>query len=151
MVKKAQSGFTLIELLVGITVLMFIIVLIVSSFRSYARVQLFDQSVADIRNGLNEAKAKTLGSVNGTVYGIYVGTSTVQFFSGATPVVNSANNIIISFPKGITATSSLTGHAWYLTFARITGTPTATGTITILDSISNTSKTFSVSATGLVQ
>ena len=149
--KKKQQGFSMIELLVTITVLMFIIVLIVTSFRSYARIQLFEQSAADIRNGLSEAKTKTIGSVNGTVYGVYVGTSSIQFFGGATPVVNSNSNTIITFPKGITATSSFSSHQWYLTFARITGIPTATGTITIQDSISNTSKTFLILDTGLVQ
>lgn len=146
-----KQAFTLIELMVVITIATVISTLVISAFRNYERVQRFQGSVADVRNGLAEARIKTLGSLNNTVYGVYVGTSSVQFFQGPTPVVGSSNNTIVTFPSGITATSSFANSLWYVTFGRITGAPTAIGTITITDSVSNTSKVFTISATGLVQ
>ena len=151
MSRVKKRGFTLIELMMVITVATVISTLVVSAFRNYERVQRFQGSVADVRNGLAEARIKTLGSLNNSVHGVYVGTSTIQFFQGTTPIVGSSSNTIITFPSGITATSSFSNSLWYVTFGRITGAPTAIGTITITDSVSNTSKIFTISATGLVQ
>jgi prepilin-type N-terminal cleavage/methylation domain-containing protein len=148
---QKNSAFTLIETLVVLTILTVLAGLTVSAFRDYERTQRLATVVADVKNGFAETRTKTLGSVDDTVYGVHVGASSIQFFSGSTPVIGSNNNTIITLPAGISATSSFSNHLAYLTFARLTAIPTATGTVTITDLNTNTTKTFTISAAGLVQ
>lgn len=125
--------------------------MVLTGFQNYQKHQWYQVVVNDVRNELNQAHTKTMGSVDGLVYGVYVGTSTIEFFSGATPTVGDANNTIINFSRGIYATSSITGGNWYFTFSRLTGMPTATGTIDIIDSTRAATTTLSILETGVIQ
>lgn len=151
-VTNTQKGFTLVEILVSIAILSIIASIVYEGFMRYATTQRYRSIVSEIRNDLVLQRQKTLASYDDTVYGVYVGTSSIQFYTGATPIVGSPTNKIITFSLyGITATSSFSNTLWYSTFARLSGTPSATGTITIFDTRSTASTTFTILRTGIIE
>lgn len=109
-------------------------------------------AVDQMHSNLALVRQRTAASYRDTVYGVYVGTSTVEFFEGSTPTVGSSENVIIDLSENdITATSSFSNGEWYVTFARVTGAASATGTITIEDERSGSSNIFTIYSSGLVE
>jgi prepilin-type N-terminal cleavage/methylation domain-containing protein len=148
---RIRAGFTIVELIVVLALLGILVALVDTGFRDYQRHQEYQVFVTDVKNGLNEARTKTLGSVNGNTYGAYIGTSTLEFFSGTTPTVGNAANNIIYFPPSMHATSTLSDDNWYIYFNRLTGIGSATGTITIVDETTGASSTLSITSTGTIE
>lgn len=139
-------------MLIVIALLLILSVLTIQSFRQYAQVQQFTRSADEVGHLLHLARQQTIASKNDMVYGVYVGTSTVELFSGATPDPGTTTNTILSFGSTeTTATSSFSNAAWYVTFSRVTGEASATGTIVVNnDEISRTA-TYTIYQSGLVQ
>ena len=150
-VKRCGRGFTLVELLVVMAIMVIVTTLTVQGILKYGLRQQYLQFATGVQNAITEARSKTLAGINDTTYGVYVGTSTIEYFSGTVPVVGSAANTIIEIPSYINATSSLTGDIWYVSFARLTGVPRVIGTIEIGDRRSEAVTTFTIYASGLVQ
>ncbi len=149
--KDKRAGFTLIEIVIVVTVATILVTMVVSGFKDYQRYQRYQLFFTDIKNSLNEAHIKTVGSVGGTTYGVYVGTSTVEFYTGVIPTVGSASNYIIKFPTGMHATSTLSNNKWYFNFNRITGVGSATGTISVVDDQRNETLNLLITGTGLIK
>jgi len=146
------AGFTLVELLVAMAILIIVAAVTLESFRDYARVQQYNRFVEEVGRSLQTARQQTLGSKEDAVYGVYVGTNTVEIFTGATPTPGSAANTIFNFnPDIFVATSSLSGGSWFVTFERVTGEPTATGTILIYSTELGRNATYTLHASGLIE
>ncbi len=146
-----NSGFTMVEILVVMAIMVVLAVLAMNGIASYGRRQQYLEFVGEVQNGFAEARSKSIAAVDETVYGVYVGTSTVEYFSGTVPAAGSASNTIIAIPSYLSATSSLTGNNWYVTFSRRTGEPSATGTIAISDTRALSTTTITIYSSGLVE
>lgn len=150
--REGEAGFTLIEMLVALAVLVIILAASIEGFIRYAQRQAYLSTVNDVHIHLKQIREDTLASYDDTLYGVYVGTSSIEFFEGASPVVGNPTNTIFTYDDLlITATSSLSNGNWYLTFARLTGEASATGTITVFDVRSSASNTFTVYTSGLIE
>lgn len=150
--KSGISGFSVLELMVSLSVILIIVAVVMQSFASYSRTQQFVRFVDEVGYMLTTARQQTLASKDDTVYGLYVGTSTVELFSGTSPVVGAAGNEVLPFAMGdFSATSSFSSDDWYVYFARITGEPSATGTIVITSAALGRTATITVHQSGLVE
>lgn len=146
------AAFTLVEVLVVMAILVILAAVSIVGMVNYAEHQRYAAVIDMIRNDLSMARQKTMASYENVVYGVYVGTTTMEFFAGNTPTVGSSDNIIINYAEsGIIATSSFSNGLWYTTFAQRTGEASGAGEIVITDSTSNASTTFTISSSGLVQ
>lgn len=146
-----QAGFSLVEILFVLGLLVLITVVMIDGFSGYAYRQVLTQFSSELRDELVETRQQTIASLNNTTYGVYVGTSTIEFFPGLVPEVGSSSNTIIAIPEQMVATSSFSTGDWYLTFRRLTGEATATGTITMFDTRTVATTTITISASGLVE
>ena len=147
-----KNGFTLIEILVTLSVLFIIVAMSMRGIQNYAQRQTYQSAVEHVRSELYGVREKTLASYDDKIYGVYVGTTSLQFFSGAVPVVGSAANTIIDYAEyNITATSSFSDGRRYVTFARVTGATSATGTIDVYDTHRTATTTFTISRSGLIE
>jgi prepilin-type N-terminal cleavage/methylation domain-containing protein len=146
-----SRGFTLIELLIVLALMLILAALTFQGFAQYSYRQVYVGFVSEVRDNIAESRQKTIASYEDTTYGVYVGTSTIEFFPGSVPLVGSVDNIIVAIPNGMTATSSFSNAQWYLSFARITGGASAIGTIMFNDTRTNASTTFTIYASGLVE
>lgn len=122
-----------------------------AALRGYAARQSFNQFVQEVILSINEQRHKTITASANSVYGVYVGTSSLVYFVGPTYSAGAASNLVTTLPPGMSATSSFAGGNWHISFARLTGEPTATGTITFFSAAENRYATVTVSALGLVQ
>ena len=129
---KASSGLTLIELLVviGIFVLLFAIGLtaLVSS-RTAKQLDVITDSIA---SKLEEAKTNAMSGKNGTNFGLAFSTNTYTYWSGTSyDPANTTNNVYAIPGNFIISSNTIPGTYHALKFARVTGMPDMTGSITI--------------------
>lgn len=147
---RQSPGFSLIEILIAVAILVLLAVVISTGLINFSKRQSLEAIAEDIRIGLMDARRNTLASVDDTTYGVYVGATSTVFFSGE----SYASGIpvgAVAYTGAQFATSSFTGGTWSVVFDRLTGEPSATGTITIVDSITHASTTITIQATGLIE
>lgn len=150
--RSQTRGFSLIELLVVFAIIIMLVALTLQYFGNYARVQQYQRTVEEVGRTLELARQQTVASKEDAVYGVYIGTTTVELFEGLTPTPGSAANTIIDLSQvPVTATSSLSTGQWYFVFERVTGEASATGTITVSSAALGRTATFTVFTSGLVQ
>ncbi len=145
-------GFSLYELLIAMAVLLILVAVTLNSMSDYARTQQHTRLVEEIGHQIHLARQQTLASKADSTYGIYVGTSTIEVFAGASPVVGSSANTILDLSAVTqTATSSFSDGNWYVVFERITGAASATGTITVTDTVLERTATYTIHSSGLIE
>jgi Tfp pilus assembly protein FimT len=144
-------GFTLIEVLASLAVLMIIVLMSQSAFRSVYRNSGERIAVQEIADALREARNNTLSSKNDTVYGVRIASSSVTRFVGSTYSAGNASNTVYAFEAGAFATGTLVTSNTSIVFKRLTGAPSATGSIFVRDIDSMTTATITIEGTGLIQ
>jgi prepilin-type N-terminal cleavage/methylation domain-containing protein len=145
------KGFTFVEILVVLAVMAIIVAISMQSMVQYGQRQQYRQFAQEVTDGISEARAKTIAGIGDTTYGVYVSEDTIEFYSGATPTIGDPANTIITVPSYINATSTLTGGIQFLTFTRLTGVPSAVGTIEIGHRRAAATTTLTIYESGLVQ
>lgn len=145
------AGFSLIELLLVISIIVIILGVSIDGLSEYAARQSFTTTVTEVRDGTATARQKTLAAVNDVVHGVHVESDAVVFFEGDSYVDGAADNEIVSLPDYITASASFTGSMQTATFTRLTGLPSAAGTITLSNAKTGTNAIITINATGLIE
>lgn len=148
---QQQRGFSLIELLVVIAIMGILLSIVWVGFREYVTWQQSRATMVSVHDAITQTRFDTTASRQGERYGIYVGTSTLEIFSGELPAPGDPANTIFPYTDRFRATSSLSDGDWYTVFQRLTAIPSATGTITLTDPRAGTSRTITIHGTGLVE
>ncbi len=146
---RHSAGFTLIETLIGVTIIVVISTIVAMQVSSFAKKQKIDNSVDESIALLNEARSRTLSADGGNQYGVRVGSSSLELFTGST-YSSASTNKIVALPSGITTVVSIAGGGTDVVFARMTGDTNQYGTIVIKDSTTTVGqKTITLSKTGV--
>ena len=148
---QRQYGFTLIELLVVFAIFGIITALLLQGFARYAYRQAHLQFVSEVHDELVEARTQTIASLGDTTYGMYIGANTIEFFSGSVPTPGDSANTIITIPAQTTVIPSFSSGLSYMTFERLTGAASTSGTIQIVDARSVATSVLTITAAGLVE
>ncbi|MBI2627596.1 type II secretion system protein [Candidatus Nomurabacteria bacterium] len=148
---EPQKGITVIELLVVLAVLGIIMAVALPQFAKIKENQVLKNGVGDILSSLNKARSQTLSSLNSSEYGAHFQSDKVVIFKGRVFSSGDANNesISVTTPASITNVTlgGVSGTFGDMYFNRLSGSPSATGAVTI--STPNYSKIISISATGM--
>jgi Tfp pilus assembly protein FimT len=144
-------GFTYIELIVVFTILALIAVFSVATFQSIVRNSAARVASLEVADALRVARSNTLAAKNDVVYGVRIASSSVTRFVGSVYVSGHASNTTYIFEAGTYATGTLAVSSTTITFARLTGMPSATGSILIYDMNGNPTATVTIEGTGLVE
>jgi len=146
-----KQGITTTELLVVIAALGIIFSIVIPQFSKSRELQVLKSGVGDILSTINKARVMTLSSLNSSSYGVHFQSDRVIIFKGTVFSVNDSNNeaISITTPASITNVTlgGVNGDSGDVYFNRLSGSPSATGTITI--STDSYSKIITISATGV--
>ena len=143
-----KKGITLVEVLAVLTVLGGIFLVVLPQFSKIKENQVLKNGVADILSSIDKARGETISSLNSSEYGVHFQSDKVIIFKGTTYSPGAADNEAINIISPATiSTISLTAGAVDVYFARLSGAPNKTGTITI--TTSNYSKIVTISATGV--
>lgn len=148
---QVQAGFTFVELLVVMAILAVLSAVIFSALNNYSSRQSLAGMRDDVRNGLIEAREKSMASIDDSVHGVAIGTTSINFFSGSSYVAGAPASSTIDYTTNLFATSSLSGGNTQVVFNKLTGSASATGTIVLFDAAENTYATVTVYATGLIE
>lgn len=150
-VGRENRGFSLLEILIVLAILAIIATLLMTGIRNYAARQAFTTTVVTVTDSIVAARANTIASLNDTNYGVHASSTAVVIFTGDTFIEGAAGNNTILFPPNITATTTFTNNVTTATFTRLTGLPSAVGTIVLFDSRTESTATITLTTTGLVE
>lgn len=144
------QGFTLIELVVGVSIMALIIGFSVVGFQNYARFQQYNQAVSDVAFILDQTRLNARSSVGDAAHGVHFTTNSITQFTGDTYVMGDPDNIVTNYSL-VTLDHTFTGNVDDIVFEKLSGLPSATGTVVVAGIDFSASTTISVSNTGVVQ
>jgi type II secretory pathway pseudopilin PulG len=134
------GGFTLIEILGALAIFVILISISLYSLSAYRSSKSVEVTANEIAFKLEEAKGNSIAGKNGQSFGIHFSTSSYVYFEGSSYVEGNIANKTPNFPLDLEIVNGLTGSASDIIFAKITGKPNISGTITVRKT-SDTSKT----------
>lgn len=147
--KRISAGFSLIELLVVLTIMTTIGVFAIIGFKDYARFQQYDASVATVKSTFIDARVRARSAQLDQSYGVKILTSSLVVFRGSTYSAGAATNKTVNL-TGVTVSRSLTGGTDQIVFNKLTGLPSATGTITIVGLEHVATTTLTINGAGVI-
>ena len=143
------SGFTLVEITVAVALMAMFTLVGTSVFSSVRNAQELQTAKQDVVLALNSARESTLRSLSDKSYGVIFSNSGVIRFT-STYTAGTSSNITFSFPSSVSATTSLSGGTTTILFTRLTGQPSATGTITVTEGDSGAVATVHIDTSGVI-
>jgi Tfp pilus assembly protein FimT len=144
-----QKGISVIELLISIAIIILLVVAVLPSFNSIRQDNILKSSARDVLSSLDKAHSQSISSINSSSYGVHFQSDKVLIFKGTSYVSNDVNNESISITSPVTISNISLGGVSDLYFSRLTGAPSASGTVTLSVTGNNSlSKTITISATG---
>jgi prepilin-type N-terminal cleavage/methylation domain-containing protein len=149
-IKATIRGFTFVEILVVIAILGVIAGLSGEAFRNMYESSAHRRGGEEVYRALTDAQSSTLASEGNTVYGVHLTPDSVTRFTGAVYAQGAPANKVYEFEGGVTATGTLVAGGDVL-FARLTGEPSASGTVLIRNSAGTGTTTIVIHASGLIE
>lgn len=146
-----QKGFTVIELLIVIFILGMLAALVIASLSVFNRSQTVDGVAKAIDAMINDARSRSVASVEDSSYGMYFDANSAVLFKGTSYDSNDPANEVYALPSTVAINSiNLTGGATALYFEKITGTASRSGSITFEHTQdASQTRTIVISSTGL--
>jgi len=147
---RNKKGFTLVELLVATAIMVVMISIGVVTFVSSKNASSLNSYTDGIISSLEQARGNALSGKEGSSYGIKFTTNTLThtLFTGSTYSSSATTNVVTQIGTGYTLTTNLTGSSNTIVFSRLTGVPSATGTITLLQQATSKSKIITIGTQG---
>ena len=143
---KQTSGFTLIEVLLSVAIIGLITGMslpVLASFNDRNDLDLTAQSIA---SQLRRAQTYTRGINGDSQWGVRAQNGSATLFKGSS---YAARDTSYDEPTTISSSIAVTGLSDLL-FAKLDGTPSATGTITLTNTNTNETRTITINAKGMV-
>jgi type IV fimbrial biogenesis protein FimT len=125
-------GFTLMEIVTAITIVLILLGIGIGTFyrqRSTSQIKPIADGIVAI---LEHAKADAVAGKNGSNFGVNFGSTTYTYFSGSSYNASDPNNLVNTISSQFVINDTIAGGSSII-FARLSGTPSATGTITVSD------------------
>lgn len=119
------QGFTLLEIIIVLTLVLIISQLVYGSFTSLNNRQILDKEVDQVKSYIQKARINSLNAKNGDAHGLVFSSSTVQVIE----VLASSTVYTYTLNNRVRLAASTLGTST-LVFARVSGIPNATGTLT---------------------
>ncbi len=142
----------MIETLVVIAILVVLFGVTIKAFYDQSRSASAERDVQNVLTQLQKARNQSLASIDNSSFGVRFTASSSSFFKGISYSATGTQEVA-SMGSGIVLTTALTGGVTQLYFSRLSGEPSATGTITITPSALGTTsaKVIIIRGTGLAE
>jgi len=149
---RGQSGIALVEILVVIAIIVLILLVVLPPFSSIKEGQVLDNAVENVISALNKARTQTLSSLDSSEYGVHFESDQILIFKGKVFSANDPDNESVEITPPATISNVTLGGVsaseGELYFARLSGVPDKSGTVTV--SVTSDSKIITISPTGAV-
>jgi prepilin-type N-terminal cleavage/methylation domain-containing protein len=151
-IRRPFLGFTLVEMLIVIAILSIIFKISLSVFYDITKQESLDKDVETAYSYLLKARNQTINGEADSVYGVHFASTSVSMFRGDTYVASTTVSDFDFANKSYASEILLSGGTTDIVFKKITGSPSATGTIIYrITSDSAIHKTLTIHGTGLVE
>jgi prepilin-type N-terminal cleavage/methylation domain-containing protein len=149
----SKKGFTIVEMIVVIALSALIVGTTVSMFSSLSNVQSLDKDAENVGAYLLKARNQTVNAKNNAVYSVHFASTTVTLFQGASYVSGSSTNQVYSLSSKVSLVSYMFSPATTtITFQKMTGKPSATGTIIYtLNNDASSTRSILIYGSGLIE
>jgi Tfp pilus assembly protein FimT len=123
------------------------------SFLQFNQNRSLNAAALNVVSALDEARGKSLASLEASEYGVHLDETSVTLFKGSQYVIDDPNNRVTALPSGTSISGILLASGGSdVVFSRVTGVAQTTGTITIsLTSDPSESIIITIEASGLVR
>jgi Tfp pilus assembly protein FimT len=138
------------ELIIVVSLLALIAGFLISGFKNYAAYQQYGQAVNDVAFVLNQTKLKARAAEADQSHGVHFTANSITQFVGDTYVALDPNNVVTAYQL-VTLQTGLTGGTDTIVFDRLTGLPSATGTVLVEGISFSASTTIVVSDAGVIE
>ncbi len=147
-----QAGFTAVEVLVVVVIMTILSALIMTGFNALNKRQALDKDRMLVISVLNDARSRTLSSIEASKYGVHFEDEEIIFFQGNTYSQADADNQHLSLSTYTEITDiDLSGSGDDIIFERLTGRTLQPGTITLsLKSDASSTKVITIEGTGVI-
>lgn len=145
-----KRGFTFVEVVVVVGIIALMASISILGFQNYAQYQRYDQEIAAVKASLLDARSAARAAVNDEAHGVKFLGSSIVLFSGDTYVAGDPQNETVTL-RSITASTALTGGVTEVVFAKLTGAPLVSGTITLTGIQYTGSTTLEITDAGVIQ
>lgn len=149
----SKKAFTLIEIVITIAIISILIGISMTVFRALTDKQTIDRDVENVVSYLLRARNQTITGENNENYGVYFASSSVTLFQGKEFGEASTTDLIFDLNNRTYLNSiHLTDGVTFLYFNKVSGAPSATGTIEYqLIGHEDQKKLINIYASGLVE
>jgi len=148
-----KEGFTLIEVVLVIVLITILSTVSYTAYSNLNRHEALDKDTTRVLAVFEDARTLSLGSKNGSEYGVRAESDKVIRFSGSLYSPGASTNLEEVLTAGVEISDiSLSGGGTDVVFSRIGGTTTRSGTITLsLTSDPARTRTITIYSTGFVE
>lgn len=147
---QKTNGFTLLEVVVSVAVLTMIVGISVVGFRNMAAFQQYNHALSDVEFIMKQTQLSARSAVKDANHGVKFTNDSIIQFVGDTYSPTDSNNKTTSYEL-VTLQTDFTGGADEIIFRKLTGLPSATGTIEVQGVQFNASDTLTLTETGGIQ
>lgn len=126
-----KTGFTVIELLIVVSIAAVIAGFVLIGFKNFASYQQFNQAGGDIKFILNQSQLYARSAVDDDYHGIRFSANSLTQFTGNIYSAADPDNVVTDYNL-VTIQFDLVGGADEIVFDKLSGLPSATGTVTII-------------------
>jgi prepilin-type N-terminal cleavage/methylation domain-containing protein len=152
--KRVQSdykkGFSALEIIIVVSIFALLSAVSLVAFSDRLRSSSVEQEAENALSYITKAHTQSVASEDNSSFGIRISSTTLDFFKGTSFALG--DDIISYNLKETRAVVDLSDDASEFYFTRITGTPSHTGTITLVSrKNASTTKTILIQGTGLAE
>ncbi len=138
------------EVLVVVAIIAILVGFAIVGFRNYAAFQQFNQAVSEVTFALNQTRMNARAAEQDESHGVKFTTTGLTQFVGSTYVAGAPQNVTTTYQL-VTLQYDLTDAADVIVFNKLTGLPSATGTVIVEGTDFNASTTITITETGVIQ
>lgn len=142
------KGVSLLEIIITISVLLMLGSISVSVFSDLSNSTSLDKDANIIASYIDRARGEAIDSVFSVPHGVYLESDKISIFSGTTYSIGDLESYYDVSSKSSISSIDLTGGVTSFYFEKLTGIPSATGTITV--SSDDGSRLITIYGTGVV-
>lgn len=148
-----QRAFTLLELVIVSGIMILIAGISMTSLKGLLSEQRVEKDAESAYAYLQRARNQTLVGENGDQYGVAFASTSITLFRGKTYVPGDPNLVTFTFlNNSVFQNVSLTGGVSQVYFSKISGKPSATGTIEVVSkSDTSINEVITIHASGLTE
>ena len=145
-----KHGFSLLEIILAVGIAGIIMALGSSVFFNLSNKESVEKDANVSLSFIEKARMLTINSLYSSEYGVKFSPNSVTVFPGEVYSPQNASNTVYNLSSKVSISSvELSGGATSFYFSKISGKPSATGTINFLGTNSSISKQITINGTGL--